>query len=240
MRPFGLSALSTIAPGPPIKDAILAAGVEIRPPGYGKGREWTPEWRANHYAATQAESFREHSRQTLLRRLPGMCGPAVNTPIEQRLHDALKQAGIGFATQSLLLERYLVDIELHQARIVIEADGQQHTLRLKRAADAERDAALTAVGYKVFRFTGSEINTDASLCIRHVIDACGLTEDREPVYNIRTRFAGPGHPRWKGGDAEFTCANHACGKMFFRPPKHRTGNRTFCSVACFHAAGRAA
>ena len=32
--------------------------------------------------------------------------------------------------------RYLVDIELHQAPIVIEADGAQHTLRDQKAKDA--------------------------------------------------------------------------------------------------------
>jgi very-short-patch-repair endonuclease len=153
-----------------IKDIILDAGCEIRPPGYGKGRVWTPEWRAAHYAATQTPEFAEKSRQALLQRLPRMRGPAVNTAIERRLHDALRAAGIGFSTQSLLLERYLVDIELRQARIVIEADGAQHMLRDKKLADAERDAALTAAGYRVFRFTGSEINTDAARCIRRVID----------------------------------------------------------------------
>lgn len=214
-----------------IKDIILDAGYEIRPPGYGKGRVWTPEWRAAHYAATQTPEFAEKSRQALLQRLPRMRGPAVNTPIERRLHDALRAAGIGFSTQSLLLERYLVDIELRQDRVVIEGDGAQHTLRDKKLADAERDAALSAAGYRIFRFTGSEINTDAARCIRRVIDACGLTADKDPIFEVRTRFAGPTHPRWKGGPAEFTCDQ--CGKQFKKTRQHRTGEKKFCSQRCY-------
>jgi len=214
-----------------IKDVIVAAGVEIRLPGYGKGREWTPEWRAAHHAATHTPDFREKSRKALLGRLPSMRGPAINTPIEQRLHDALKQAGIGFTTQSLLLNRYLVDIQVHQAPVVVEADGTQHALRDRKAQDAERDAALTAAGYRVIRFTGSEINRDATNCVRRLIDACGLIRDREPVYDIRTRFAGPAHPNWNGGDADFTC--DACGASFTKRPSHRQFQRTFCNQKCY-------
>jgi very-short-patch-repair endonuclease len=216
-----------------IKEVILAAGVEIRPPGYGKGRQWTPEWRAAHYAATQTPEFAEKSRRALLQRLPRMRGPAVNTPIERRLHDALRAVGIGFTTQSLLLDRYLVDIEIRQARIVIEADGAQHKLRDRQHADAERDAALKAVGCRVYRFTGSEINADSAKCIQYVIDMCGLAADEEPIFDIRTTFAGPGHPRWKGGLSEFTC--NQCGTSFKKARKHRTGDNTFCSQQCYGA-----
>jgi len=135
--------------------------------------------------------------------------------------------------QSLLLDRYLVDIEIRQARIVIEADGAQHKLRDRQHADAERDAALKAVGCRVYRFTGSEINADSAKCIQYVIDMCGLAADEEPIFDIRTTFAGPGHPRWKGGLSEFTC--NQCGTSFKKARKHRTGDNTFCSQQCYGA-----
>jgi very-short-patch-repair endonuclease/Mor family transcriptional regulator len=214
-----------------IKDVLLAAGATLRPPGYGKGREWTPEWREAHKRASQTPEFRQKSREALLRRLPSMRGPATNTPIEQRLRDAFMKAGIGFTTQSLLLERYLVDFELHQARVVVEADGAQHALRDRKLKDAERDAELADAGYRVFRFTGSQINRDALECVQSVVGACCLTPESEPVYEIRTRFAGPDHPRWKGGPAEFTCAQ--CSVTFAKPRQHRTGERTFCTQECY-------
>jgi very-short-patch-repair endonuclease len=221
---------------PTIRNAILDAGVVMRRRGYAAGTKWSPEWRAAHRAAQNTPEARLRSRQALLKRLPTMRGPAVNTAIEQRMHDALMTTGIGFTTQSLLLDRYLVDIELHQASIVIEADGSQHMLRAQKAKDAVRDADLTEAGYRVFRFTGSAINTDATACVQRVIDACGLTPDEEPVYEIRTKFSGELHPLWKGGKREFVC--ETCGNMFLAQPKHRTGKHVYCSRKCAGAATR--
>lgn len=196
-----------------IKAVLVEAGITIR----------------TRRESTQTEAFREKSRQTLLKRLPSMRGPATNTAIEQRMQDALKLAGIGYTTQSVLLDRYLVDFELHQAPIVIEADGAQHTLRDQRNKDAERDAALTVAGYRVFRFTGSEINRDAAECVQRVIEACGLMPDDNPVYEIRTRFAGSSHPRWT--QVEFTCDQ--CGVKFWKPPSHRALDHAFCKQECY-------
>lgn len=216
---------------PTIKHVIQTAGIPIRPRGNVRGRSWTPERRAAHKAATATPEFAQKSREALLERLPRMRGPAVNTAIEQRMHDALMKAGIGFTAQSLLLGRYLVDIELHQAAVVIEADGQQHTLPVQKAKDAVRDADLIAAGYRVFRFTGSEINTDAIGCVQRVIDTCGLVPDQEPAYNIRTRFSGELHPLWKGGKQEYVC--ESCGVTFLAQPKHRTGKHFYCSTKCY-------
>lgn len=154
----------------------------------------------------------------------------INTPIERRMQDALMAARIGFRTQRLLLDRYLVDILVNQAPVVIEADGMIHTHPKNRAKDALRDAALTEAGYRVFRFTGSEINTDATACVQRLIDACGLTPDAEPVFDIRTSFSGEDHPRWKGGKQEFSCEQ--CGEVFLAQPTHRKGKHIYCGSKC--------
>ena len=214
-----------------IKRAVTESGIEIRPRGYTPGRQWTPEWRDAHQRGVNTPENRERSRKALLERLPSVRGPAANTPIERRLHGALRVCSIGFTTQSLLLGRHLVDIEIRQAPIVIEADGSQHTLRVQKAKDAVRDTDLTAAGYRVFRFTGSEINRDASACVQRVIDECNLIPDQSPVYDVRTRFAGELHPLWKGGPREFTCEQ--CGSAFMAQPKHRAGKRVFCGSRCY-------
>lgn len=146
-----------------------------------------------------------------------------NTPIECRLHDALKAAGIGFTTQKRLVGRYVVDISVHQASVVIEADGARHRAGTQaQQRDAIRDTAHEAAGYRVFRFSGSEINTDAVKCIQEVVDACGLVPDKEPVYDIRTKFSGTDHPRYVGM-YELTCGY--CGEKFF----DRRAKRKYCS-----------
>ena len=160
-----------------------------------------------------------------------MRGPAVNTAIEQRMHDALMAAGIGFTTQSVLLGRYLVDIELHQAPIVIEADGSQHTLRIQKAKDAERDAALTAAGYRVFRFTGSEINTDAAVCVQRVIDTCELVPEQAPDFDDPHEVLGRTPSALEGRQARVRL-RVVRNVTFLAQPKHRTGKHVYCSRQC--------
>lgn len=220
-----------------LRQILRDAGLTIRGVGYPKGTKWSAEHREAHKRATSTPEFATKARAATLARLSLVReSPAVNTAIERRLHDALKAAGIGFHTQSMLLGAYLVDIELDQARIVIEADGETHALPQQKAKDALRDTALTDAGYKVFRFTGSAINSGAAECIRHVINACGLTPDNEPVYDIRTAFTGPSHPNWKGGKREYAC--EVCGERFLAQPKHRTGQHVYCSRKCAGMASR--
>ena len=146
-----------------------------------------------------------------------------STPIECRLHDALRAAGIGFSTQKRLADRYIVDIVLHQAPVIIEADGELHRWKPEaQERDAVRDVVHELAGYQVFRFTGSEINTDAVACVQKVIDACGLTADENPVYDIRTKFSGADHPRYVG-EYELTC--EYCGEGFL----NRRSKRKYCS-----------
>jgi very-short-patch-repair endonuclease len=57
---------------------------------------------------------------------------------------------------------YIADFLCHAAKLVIELDGGQHA---ESAADAERTAALTAMGYFTLRFWNHDVlqNTDGVL-----------------------------------------------------------------------------
>lgn len=46
---------------------------------------------------------------------------------------------------------YVVDFVCHAARLVIEVDGYYHRTPAGQARDAERDAWLTARGYRILR-----------------------------------------------------------------------------------------
>jgi very-short-patch-repair endonuclease len=56
-------------------------------------------------------------------------------------------------------------------RLVIECDGPDFHERTKEQAarDRARDRTLTAAGYEVFRFTGSEIHRDPTACADQVV-----------------------------------------------------------------------
>ena len=72
------------------------------------------------------------------------------------------QVGVQFRREVPLLGRFIVDFYAPSVRLVIEVDGGCHTVR--RAADAHRDSALRAAGYRVLRI-------DAQLVMRSLSDA---------------------------------------------------------------------
>lgn len=71
---------------------------------------------------------------------------------------------LSYRADFLLLARFLLRDTI--LKIVIECDGHNFHERTKEQAqhDRERDRRMTAAGYKVFRFTGSEIFRRARRC----------------------------------------------------------------------------
>jgi very-short-patch-repair endonuclease len=162
---------------------------------------------------------KERLRQALLARFPKMNGRHANTPLEVKLQNALIDYGISFETQRVKLCRFVVDIELTQASIIIEADGVLHQLDRNKAKDLKRDALLTAAGYRVFRFAGKQIVANPHACIEEIIAACGLQPSKAPqyVYN-RTKLPYPCD--W-------------CGKDVWRTNYERKrGTHIFCNHEC--------
>jgi very-short-patch-repair endonuclease len=212
-----------------VQNAMKHMGVDPRPTGLPEGYEWTDERRTAHRAAVDRPEWRAKSRENLLKRLPTMRGPSANSPLEKLLQAALLKTGISFSTQRVLLGRYCVDILIDQAPVIIEADGAHHHLRKQQ--DAERDAALSAAGYRIFRFTGSRINRDATACVTEVVSAAGLTPDANPVADIRTGMMGPENPNWGGGPRTVTCAY--CGAETQRNAARTQVKRAFCNSECY-------
>lgn len=65
-------------------------------------------------------------------------------------------------------------------RVVVECDGHDYHERTKEQAshDRKRDRAMQSAGYKVFRFTGSDIYRDAIGCAREVVKELILIHSR--------------------------------------------------------------
>ena len=151
-----------------------------------------------------------------------------DSPLEKLLQAALKQVGIGFTTQAHVAGRFFADVLVNQAPVILEADGHWHEVRKDR--DEERDAIITAAGYRIFRFTGAQLNNGADKCVQQVIEECGLKPDEDPQYVIRTSLLGPENPNWTGGLKSSSCAR--CGAP--TPPRKATYayERQFCSQEC--------
>jgi very-short-patch-repair endonuclease len=214
-----------------IQNAVKRLNVKARKQGLPEGYEWTDKRRAAHRVSVDRPEWRAKNRENLLKRLPAMRGPSANSPLEKLLQAALMKIGISFSTQRVLLDQYCVDILISQAAVIIEADGALHHLR--REKDAKRDADLTEAGYKVFRFTGSQINRDAMACITEVAAATGLTPDAKPVADIRTGMMGVENPNWAGGPQVVNCAQ--CGAETSRNAYRTKVKRPFCNSRCYGA-----
>lgn len=65
--------------------------------------------------------------------------------------------------------RYHLDFALPEEKIGIEVDGHQwHSSRKQRQHDSQRDRILTGLGWRILRFTASEILRNADGCAAEV------------------------------------------------------------------------
>lgn len=90
------------------------------------------------------------------------------SPVEELLHSALTRLSIPHVLQHDV-GRYRLDFAIVDKQLAIEVDGHAyHSSRQQREHDAKRDRFLMAKGWRVVRFTGSEVHRDAMACARQV------------------------------------------------------------------------
>ena len=86
------------------------------------------------------------------------------TDIEIIMENCLKENNIEFVDQFPIRCKYgyIADFLLPEKKIIIEADGEQWHDKVR---DNKRDAVLRKMGYKILRFTGTEIRKDIDTCL---------------------------------------------------------------------------
>ena len=142
------------------------------------------------------------------------------------------KVGIGFTAGAFVGGRYFADILLDQAPVILEADGHWHVIHKER--DIKRDAHLKVCGYKVFRFTGAQLNHGADQCVQSVVDECSLAPDADPQYVIRvSMMLGNENPNWGGGPQAVTCTQ--CGSETSRSNFRTSVKKPFCNSQCYGA-----
>ncbi|MBL8552816.1 MAG: endonuclease domain-containing protein [Phenylobacterium sp.] len=77
------------------------------------------------------------------------------TYAERDLWQVLRKTDLHFRRQAPF-GPYIADFACHSARLIVELDGGIHDLPSVAAKDLEREAWLTARGYRVMRFRNSE------------------------------------------------------------------------------------
>jgi very-short-patch-repair endonuclease len=90
------------------------------------------------------------------------------TDAERRLWSILRAGrleGLKFKRQQPIAG-YIVDFVCLELKLIVEADGSQHA---EPEADTTRDAALTALGYRVLRFWNNDILTNPDGVARMIL-----------------------------------------------------------------------
>src|SRR3546814_18760058 len=114
------------------------------------------------------------------------------TDAERRLWSILRAGrleGLRWRRQEIIDDLYIADFICFEYRLIVEADGGQH---VENAYDADRDAYLTAQGFRVLRFWNNDVLTngdgvaaailaaiDPSGAQKHAIGTASCREKRE-------------------------------------------------------------
>ena len=72
-------------------------------------------------------------------------------------YDFFKKLPITVHRQKVI-DRYVVDFYIAEAKIVVELDGRQHYRSENAEADRERDAYLASLGIEVLRYKNRQVN----------------------------------------------------------------------------------
>ena len=67
---------------------------------------------------------------------------------------------------------YIADFYCPAAKLIVEIDGQSHSIDVKSRHDARRDAWLREQGLKVVRFTAGDVLRNIDAVITEIIAAC--------------------------------------------------------------------
>ena len=76
-----------------------------------------------------------------------------------------------------VIDRFIVDFFCANAKVVIELDGAQHFTEDGKVKDRERDAYMNALGYKVLRYSNSEIVKNFEGVCADIMHNLGLDEE---------------------------------------------------------------
>ncbi len=111
------------------------------------------------------------------------------TPIEQKFWQASKNLIQDIQAQ-VWIEKYRVDFFVKSKNLIIELDGHDfHKTKEQRTNDAIRQRFLEKKGYRLIRFTGSEIHQNINKCLKQTIDFLETLNNKDDIkdelFNIK-------------------------------------------------------
>jgi very-short-patch-repair endonuclease len=99
--------------------------------------------------------------------------------LERAFRDLCRHYGLPLPSQNVSLVGYEVDAYWPQYGLVVELDGWEfHKTRRAFERDRRRDAALTAAGYRVLRFTWRQVNHEPEVVAAAIRSGCPRGDGR--------------------------------------------------------------
>jgi very-short-patch-repair endonuclease len=93
------------------------------------------------------------------------------TDAERRLWSILRAGrleGLRWRRQEIIDDLYIADFICFEHRLIVEADGGQHA---ENAYDTDRDAYLTAQGFRILRFWNNDVLENSQGVAEAILDA---------------------------------------------------------------------
>ena len=97
------------------------------------------------------------------------------TPAEKILWKEVRAnrlSGLHFRRQQII-HGYFADFYCHQYELIVELDGGIHVLQ--KEYDAEREAYLTALGFRIIRFRNEDITNNLKAVLQKIVEECKTT-----------------------------------------------------------------
>jgi hypothetical protein len=152
-------------------DTTTHEGIPVTTPGQTLADLATPlRRRALEKAAENAEALRLHvvvppghpGAKRLAEAMAHDLTRTTRSPLEDAFLDLCAAHGIPRPLVNTMVEGYEVDFCWPEQRLIVETDGHaHHGTRAAFERDRARDARLTALGWRVMRFTWRQIRTGA-------------------------------------------------------------------------------
>ena len=79
--------------------------------------------------------------------------------------------GYKFRRQAVIQNRFIPDFFCYSQKLIIEVDGGIHKDSDVRIKDLSREKELHKLGYRIIRFTNSEVIKDVKSVLRRIDDA---------------------------------------------------------------------
>ncbi|SRR6266550_9159291 len=118
----------------------------------------------------QYDALQRTARQSIIKAIVPEVKTSTISPIETDFYaEWCKQ----FPSIKLLcqyhIDRYRVDFAHPESMTVIELDGHQyHNSKRDRTYDAQRARVIQLLGWRIWRFTGTEVHLDVENCVLQV------------------------------------------------------------------------